>query len=200
MDEVLFQMHSKALLVKINAITGWSLPPDSETVNIILDQFQKLMVEEYGELNTDEIEHAFRSRCHTVEDWGKNMNLGLINKILKPYLKERYYISDMEEKLNKTDDGYTAEASKNWYREQIEKGYQGYLASDSVNVYWYWYEILSGDGIIEGRYYKTHLKLIQESVDDAGDVENSKKAKLISVMDVFALAKRNKLKNIYKPA
>lgn len=187
------------LLVKIHVISGWTLP-SGDMYTIIEDQFRKLLTEEYFELNPDEIEYAFRSRSETVEDWGKNMNLGLINRILKPYLRDRYYISDMEAKIKQTDDGYTAEASLNWYREQIEKNYQHFLAGDPVQPFWYWYDVLVQDGFIEKNFYKQELKRLQESGQDDGDIQNSRLAKCKAVLHLFSEAGKAELKNIYLKA
>lgn len=87
---------SKGLLLKIHVITGWVIP-EKELLSILVDQFQKKLVEDYPMLNVDEIEYAFRQQA-SKPDWGKTMNLALIDEVLVPYLKKRYQVSSDEEK------------------------------------------------------------------------------------------------------
>jgi hypothetical protein len=88
----------KALLLKIHVITGWTIP-EKELLVILVDQFQKKLVESYPDMNVDEIEYAFRQSGTTVKDWGKAMNLSLIDEVLIPYLGERKILShELEER------------------------------------------------------------------------------------------------------
>lgn len=87
---------TKALLIKIHVITGWVIP-DNELLNVLIDQFQKKLNEDYPDMNPDEIEYAFRQYGTQTEDWGKGMNLNLIDKILIPYRNERFEVSLKEE-------------------------------------------------------------------------------------------------------
>jgi hypothetical protein len=86
---------SKALLIKINAITGWVVP--EMTLEILVDQFRKKLSESYNEVNPDEIEYAFRHYGTVVKDWGKQMNLSLIDEVMIPYLERRLEVSKKEE-------------------------------------------------------------------------------------------------------
>jgi hypothetical protein len=85
-----------ALILKIHAIVGWKMP-EGEVLNVVDDQFQKKMRESYSTMNVEEIEFAFRKNGHLVEDWGKQLNLALIDKVLIPYLNERRLLSDYEQ-------------------------------------------------------------------------------------------------------
>lgn len=85
-------LWSKTLLLKIHVITGWTIP-DSDLLIILVDQFQKKLIESYPNMNADEIEYAFRQSGTTVKDWGKAMNLSLIDEVLIPYLDERKRLS-----------------------------------------------------------------------------------------------------------
>lgn len=88
----------KALLLKIHVITGWTIP-EKELLVILVDQFQKKLIESYPDMNVDEIEFAFRNSGTTVKDWGKAMNLSLIDEVLIPYLGERKILShELEER------------------------------------------------------------------------------------------------------
>ena len=88
----------KALLLKIHVITGWTIPAN-DLMKILLDQFQKKMMESYSDMNPDEIEFAFRNSGTVVEDWGKSMNLNLLDKVLIPYHASRFELSKIEEQI-----------------------------------------------------------------------------------------------------
>jgi hypothetical protein len=85
-----------ALLLKIHAITGWTIP-EKKILAILVDQFRKKILESYPTCNPDEIEFAFRSEGTKVKDWGKSMNLSLIDEVMIPYLSKRFEISRVEE-------------------------------------------------------------------------------------------------------
>lgn len=92
MNDAEVSAWGKSLLLKIHVITGWIIP-DAELLTILIDQFQKKMVESYPNTNPQEIEYAFRNFGTTVKDWGKAMNLSLIDEVMIPYLEERKRIS-----------------------------------------------------------------------------------------------------------
>lgn len=96
MDAVSLLKNSKALLLRIHIITGWTIPAN-EFMNILVDQLCKKLLESYANVNTDEIEHAFRTRGTSVKDWGKAMNLSLFDEVMTPYLNDRYEVSKLEE-------------------------------------------------------------------------------------------------------
>lgn len=127
MDDQQKSLWGKALLLKIHVITGWVIPERDELLNILVDQFQKKLTEDYGNLNVDEIEYAFRKSGTTIRDWGKAMNLTLIDEVLIPYTKQRLYLSADEER-KKADPPptkiYTDEELENLTRGDIEAFYQ----------------------------------------------------------------------------
>ena len=88
--------YSIGLLTKIHVITGWTLPTDT-LLDILLEQFQKKLIESYPNTNVDEVEYAFRTGGTTVKDWGKSMNLSLIDEVMIPYLQSRSNVSRIEE-------------------------------------------------------------------------------------------------------
>jgi len=88
------------LLAKINVITGWALYEDPKTANILKEQFELKLVESYPLVNVDEMEYAFRSNT-AVKDWGKFLNLALIDEVMIPYLTQRRELSDREEASKK---------------------------------------------------------------------------------------------------
>lgn len=96
MDSSDLSKWSKALLAKISVITGWVLPVDG-LLSILIDQFQKKMTERYAYCTTEEVEYAFRMYGTTTKDWGKQINLSLIDEVMIPYLSKRSNLSKIEE-------------------------------------------------------------------------------------------------------
>lgn len=87
---------TKALLLKISIITGW-IVPDNEALNVLVDQFEKKLNESYPTVNPDEVEYAFRNAGTTVQDWGKQINLSLIDQVMIPFIEKRFEVSRKEE-------------------------------------------------------------------------------------------------------
>lgn len=96
MDENERFSFAEVLLLRISVITGWTLPL-SELMNVLIDQFQKILSEKYRNVNIEEFEYAFRQKGIEVKDWGKAMNLSLIDEVMLPYLESRAELSRMEE-------------------------------------------------------------------------------------------------------
>ena len=95
MDETELLNAANLILIKIHVITGWNFPQEPEFQKILKDQFIKKLLESYALVNAPEIEFAFRNNT-SVKDWGKNMNLSLIDEVLLPYLTERSEASKLE--------------------------------------------------------------------------------------------------------
>jgi hypothetical protein len=191
---------AKALLMKIHVITGWVIPSDGALYTILKDQFQKKITEDYGELNPDEIEFAFRSKGTTIEDWGKEMNLNLIDKILLPYLHDRYQLSNTEEKLHEqaTRKEYDLKTSVDW-RGQVEDNYNHFICNSKYfrrKMHPFEYEQLEQDGFIEKGAYRLRFKMYQKRLlkPDAQLVELAKERTLLQL---FRLARKAQYKNLY---
>lgn len=123
------QLHTQALLLKIHVITGWKLTDNEIKQTILENQLMLKLKEDYGNVNTSEIEFAFRKYGKLVKEWGKELNLNLIDDVLDEYLKRREDVSAIEERLLKapekekpTDEQLLSEA-----RECIEDYYQKFL-------------------------------------------------------------------------
>lgn len=95
LDRGEFRAAAYALLLRIHVITGWSIP-EGELQDILIDQFEKKLLESYPLVNPDEVEYAFRNNTQ-VKDWGKAMNLSLIDEVMIPYLEKRKELSQVEE-------------------------------------------------------------------------------------------------------
>jgi len=140
----------KALLLKIHIITGWVIP-SGDLLNILVDQFQKKLIEDYGNLNTEEIEYAFRKSGTVIKDWGKEMNLNLIDQVLIPYLQQRIEVSANEEKRSKppVQKIYTDEEIMDQRRGHIEMAYQVIRSGKTPLIFGYYAEVLVHDGFIK---------------------------------------------------
>lgn len=186
MTDTEIKMWSKALVLKIHVITGWTIPSSDEILNILIDQFEKKLKENYGDLNHEEIEYAFRSQGTTIEDWGKAMNLNLLDKVLLPYLNNRFKISEVERQIayKKRKPEFSLENDID-YRQMIEEDYQFFLGGKILMIFpIHYYKTLVDDKFIPDDYYQKHSGTESEAKDK-------------SVLDVFNHAKDNGYKNLY---
>lgn len=87
----------QGLTLKISVITGWQIPENPEYVTILNDQLKKKFVDDYQDLNSDEFEYAMREYGTKIKDWGKGLNLALIDDAICEYLGERHHVSRIEE-------------------------------------------------------------------------------------------------------
>lgn len=92
LSDVELSKKAKELLLRIHVVTGWTIP-DNEILLLLVDEFQKKLVNDYAEINDNEIMQAFRQYGTTLKDWGKNMNLNLIEVVMTQYLNERYRLN-----------------------------------------------------------------------------------------------------------
>lgn len=92
----------KVSMLRIHVITGWTIPVD-EMMQLFIDEFRSLLLQEYEDIKFEEIIFAFRKYKHIVEDWGKEMNLKLIGKVLEAYMEDRYDAGLLEERIKMND-------------------------------------------------------------------------------------------------
>lgn len=122
-------LTAKVLLLKINVITGWVLP--DENMDALVDVFAKKMILSYPNVNQDEVEYAFITEGTTVKDWGKYLNIGLIDEVMIPYTSKRFEVSRIEEQIKskpkqieqKEDLG--EKAMDDWFKDVFKKLEQG---------------------------------------------------------------------------
>jgi hypothetical protein len=113
---------AKEVLLRIHVIAGWTMPPD-ELIAILVDEFSKKIVESYPNVTAEEIGYAFRSEGYKVKEWGKALNISLIDEVMIPYLEKRFELSRVEEHKAKQIEHKPDLA-------QIEKEYQDFLQTD----------------------------------------------------------------------
>lgn len=192
---------SKALLLKIHVITGWVIPSDNALYSVLKDQFQKQLSEKYFELNPDEIEFAFRNEGTLIEDWGKDLNLNLIDKILLKYLANRYKVSNAEEQLSREKQKGEFDLRKNVdWRAQVEENYQYFICGSKYfrrEMHPFEYDQLEADGMIEKGFYKVRLSMYQKRLLYS-DQRLTEMAKQITVLQLFRIARKQKHLHLYE--
>lgn len=140
MDDTERWNAAQALLVKIHAITGWSIPV-SDLMNVLIDQFQQKLTEGYKNLTVNEVEYAFRNKGNDITDWGKAMNLSLFDEVMIPYLEKRFELSRVEESLKKPKMieekiGITQQEKDDWIKEWKENKNRQFLLIPIVFYDW----------------------------------------------------------------
>lgn len=95
--------------------------PTDELMIILVDEFTKKIIESYLNVTVEEVCHAFRSGGHEVKEWGKSLNISLIDEVMIPYLAKRFEVSRVEEQTKLIE--YKPDL------EQIDKEYQQFLQS-----------------------------------------------------------------------
>lgn len=151
-----------AILLKIHVVTGWVVPADDKILDILLDQFEKKLTESYSNVNADELEYAFRSLGTTVKDWGKTMNLSLIDEVMIPYLQTRAEISKLEEHKtplqieNKED--VSDQAMQDWFDLTVTQVREGKLTSDFIPVMLYDWKDRKGEIQATAKEKKEYLE------------------------------------------
>lgn len=115
------QSSAKQVLLRIHVIAGWTMPQD-ELMLILIDEFGKKIVESYANVTVEEISYAFRSEGYKVKEWGKALNISLIDEVMLPYLEKRFEISRFEEQKKQIE--HKPDLA------QIEKEYQEFLQTD----------------------------------------------------------------------
>ncbi len=151
MNEDELKISAKKLLLKLNVITGWILPTIFQMVEELENQLQMKIIENYSELNINEVEYAFRSD-NSIKDWGHNMNLHLIDEVMIPYINKRFELSKIEEKIKQpapVQKIYTDEEILNERRCEIEYSYQAMKQGYYPLIHLYFKEVLEMDGLLE---------------------------------------------------
>lgn len=98
MTEEELELSAYELLLKIHTVRGWTVPV-SDLMDILVKQFSLKMTEKYANVNAEEMMYAFRNTELETKDWGKALNLSLIDEVMLPYLEQRFDLSRVEENL-----------------------------------------------------------------------------------------------------
>ena len=100
-----------------------------DMMDIAVEQIRLKIIEDYPNVNVDEIAFAFRNYGTTIEDWGKMFNLNLFDKVMSKYLADRYETSNIEERLRENPEQiiYTKEQLLNFARKDANDFYDRIL-------------------------------------------------------------------------
>lgn len=92
-------LSALSIIAKISIITGWEVPRNETAMLQLIQQLDFKLQESYQYVNQNEIEYAFRNNLE-VKDYGKNLNLALIDEVMRGYLQTRFDISKQEERIS----------------------------------------------------------------------------------------------------
>lgn len=87
----------KILLARICAATGWRMPDNDFMRNALIKEFEAYCCESCKDMTLEEIPYAIRNYGLEIRDWGKDINLQLINAPISDYLAARKELSSFEE-------------------------------------------------------------------------------------------------------
>jgi hypothetical protein len=87
------------LIFKINVSTGWKMPDDAAYLNVLISEFALYLTENCSDMTFAEVSFAVRNYGLEIKDWGKSMNLSLINEPILAYRAARKVVSEIEESL-----------------------------------------------------------------------------------------------------
>jgi hypothetical protein len=139
----------EVFLLKISVITGWVLPSNEVVMTVLKDQFEKKLLEDYPSLNNEEVEYAFRHS--DIQDWGKELNLNMIDQVLWPYELKRRRLSEEEERMQPPPEKkpYNPEEILNQYRFEVETAFQAIRKGYKPIIHIYFAETLIQDGLMQ---------------------------------------------------
>jgi hypothetical protein len=178
-DELFVSIH--LLLTKIQVITGWDMPP-AEKLDILIDQTARKFIESYPTVNADEMEYAFRNNGG-VQNWGKSMNLNLIDEVMSPYLQKRKDLSRMEEeKKSKQLTLPAPEITDDEFIESVKISYQATKSWKIIPVAAYNVLYKSGKINLSEEKRDFIIKTVDEHFPEATEKEKTSYCKSYSVM------------------
>jgi len=171
MDQEEIDLWADALLLKIHVITGWTIP-EKTVLFVFTDQFKKKILESYSRCNPDEIEYAFRTEGTIVKDWGKSMNLSLIDEVMIPYMKKRFEVGILEEQqkvkqLEAPKENLTDKTMLDWWQDVSARVRAGTLKADFVPVMLYEWKDKHGEIKKSGLDKRVFLKAALGNINDA---------------------------------
>lgn len=84
-------------IFKICVITGWQMPESPHFQAALEAEYAKYCAEQLADMTPDEVGFAMRNYALNVKDWGKFVNLQLINEPIQAYRDARAEASKLEE-------------------------------------------------------------------------------------------------------
>lgn len=123
------ELAAHQILLKIHAIRGWTIPV-SELMDVLVKEFEKKLGESYENVNEEEVMYAFRNTSLDIKDWGKAMNLSLIDEVMQPYLSTRMDISAVEERMKELPE----EAKKELTDDEMSEWLMEWKAKEEIQL------------------------------------------------------------------
>lgn len=165
-----------------------------EYVLALKSQLSKKLKEDYSVINADEFEYAMRKYGIRVKDWGKSINLALIDEPIQLYLSERAEVSKFEEMAaNEAEAAQKcpekeniAEWSQEWeqVKEWAKKGViDTYIHLIPINSMFLWLE--SEGVLVMDREEK--VALYRDSVDTLSKKKSSLRMEGLATQDDIKL-------------
>ena len=87
-----------AIIKRITIITGWITPETKDDRSLLYNELAAFLLQSWPRYNSEEVVYAIRRYGLTIKDWGRGVNLQLINEALLAYRDERQRASDLEER------------------------------------------------------------------------------------------------------
>lgn len=148
-------------------MTGWVLP--AENLDVLIDAFAKKLLLSYGKVNAEEIEFAFLTGSSEVKDWGKQMNLSLIDEVMIPYLDVRYELSRIEEQqkqkqkiLSEQGNPISDEQLEGLWEDVANKVKKGEYNFELIPVFFYEWRDIRGELNIDAHMKSNMLQRIRD--------------------------------------
>jgi len=121
------------LVKRIKVVTGWNIPELEEDRSILYAEMYCHFQESWPSYNAEEIAYSVRAYGNTVNNWGKDINLILIDQCLESYQRERLEASKMEEQKTPTSAPRLPPPSD--WREMLEYYFQKFLTGLKINIW-----------------------------------------------------------------
>lgn len=176
-DELL--ISANALLLKIHAICGWAIPEPS-FAQILKEQFVLKLREGYANVNMQEVEYACRTYGSEVKDWGKSMNLSLIDEVMLFYLRDRNNISRFEEGVRKplpeSKEDLSEVSMQDWY-DDIKKKVKDGMDYPLLPVMLYDWLDKKGEIRMDNKTKYGYMDLAARKLESQGELPEMEKVK-----------------------
>lgn len=124
---------SMRLLFSISVITGWEIPNNDAYQETLTRQLYLKIKESYGSCTEEEILYAMRNYSQGVEEYGKPINLKLIDDVMVKYISEKQQLANYLERKRQDENEerkteYTEEHYKNDLRKNAQISYRIFLS------------------------------------------------------------------------
>jgi hypothetical protein len=94
--------HAAGLMIRIQAAMGWNLPDSDMTMTALTNEFRQYVIESCSDMTPEEVAYSIRTYGVGVKEWGKNLNLALIDQCVTEYRNERSRLSEVERMASQT--------------------------------------------------------------------------------------------------